>query len=125
MRKIGRHLVWGAAALALCGCGAFRATVDDSTIDDGQNVNAQPGEPEPFIPDPATIRTPGGSSMGMESREVDADGVGVDVLVSAFLDALFLDLINPAGPAQSFTYLERLCLEGDEPDLVCRQLYGP
>ena len=54
----------------------------------------------------------------------DGAGVGADVLASLFLDTLVLDLIDPTGPARSSTYLERLCLALDEPDFVCRQLYG-
>ena len=124
MGKLGRQLVCGAATLALCGCGAFKTTVDDSAVGEANGADSISDLPEPFIPDPADIRTPGGGPLGTDSAQPDVGSIGADDLVSLFLDTLILDLINPAGPAQSFTFLERLCLAGDEPDFVCRQLYG-
>ena len=124
MGKLKRQLVWGATALALCGCGAFRTPVDNSAVGEANGADSQSDLPEPFIPDPADVRTPGGSPLGTESAQADLGSISADDLVSLFLDTLILDLINPAGPAESFTFLERLCLAGDEPDFVCRQLYG-
>ena len=47
-------------------------------------------------------------------------------LLSLFLDDLLLDLLNPVGPQlnDTLSFLERLCLEGDDPDFVCRQRFG-
>ena len=45
-------------------------------------------------------------------------------LLSLFLDALILETLDPAGPALELTFLEQLCLEGGDPDFVCRQRFG-
>ncbi len=108
----------------LCSCGAIPTTIDDNTVGEAQGADSQTDVPEPFIPEPADIRTPGGSPTATDSAQADAESIGADDLVSLLLDTLILDLINPAGPALSLTFLERLCLAGDEPDFVCRQLYG-
>lgn len=53
-----------------------------------------------------------------------ADG-SVDIL-GVLLNALLVDLLAPSGPRlnDSMTFLERLCLEGDEPDSFCRQRFS-
>ncbi len=50
----------------------------------------------------------------------------LDVLPSLFIDNLLLDLLDPIGPQldESLTFLERLCLEGDDPDSFRRQQFG-
>ncbi len=47
-------------------------------------------------------------------------------VISVLLDSLLLELLTPSGPQLdgSFTYLERLCLQGDDPDFFCRQRFG-
>ena len=54
----------------------------------------------------------------------DASG-SVDIL-GVLLNALLVDLLAPSGPRlnDSMTFLERLCLEGDEPDSFCRQRFS-
>lgn len=56
---------------------------------------------------------------------VEAPGSSVDVL-GVLLDALLVELLAPVGPRldDSMTFLERLCLGGDDPDFVCRQRFG-
>ena len=58
---------------------------------------------------------------------IQPDDFGFDIGLSLLLDGLLLELLSPIGPRlpDSFTYLERLCLAGDEPDFYCRQRYGP
>lgn len=45
-------------------------------------------------------------------------------LTSLWLDLLVLETLDPSGPALDLTYLERLCLAGDDPDFFCYQRYG-
>ena len=45
-------------------------------------------------------------------------------LTSLWLDLLVLETLDPAGPALDLTYLERLCLAGDDPDFICHQRFG-
>lgn len=47
-------------------------------------------------------------------------------LLGALLDALLVELLAPSGPRllDSMTYLERLCLEGDDTDTFCRQRFS-
>jgi len=48
-------------------------------------------------------------------------------LFSLLLDSLMFDIVLPAdrgGLADDYTHLELLCLEGDDPDFICRQRYG-
>ena len=56
---------------------------------------------------------------------VQDSGSSVDIL-GLLLDALLVDLLAPVGPRldDSMTFLERLCLDGDEPDSYCRRRYG-
>ena len=68
--------------------------------------------------DPAAPSVPFSALMTGESGSVDVLGV--------LLDALLVELLAPAGPRldDSMTFLERLCLGGDDPDFFCRQRYG-
>lgn len=45
-------------------------------------------------------------------------------LTSLWLDLLVLESLEPSGPALDLTYLERLCLAGDDPDFFCHQRFG-
>ena len=45
-------------------------------------------------------------------------------LTSLWVDLLVLESLEPSGPALDFTFLERLCLAGDDPDFFCHQRYG-
>lgn len=45
-------------------------------------------------------------------------------LTSLWLDLLVLESLEPSGPALDFTFLERLCLAGDDPDFFCHQRFG-
>ena len=45
-------------------------------------------------------------------------------LTSLWLDQLVLESLEPSGPALNLTFLERLCLAGDDPDFFCHQRYG-
>jgi len=54
-------------------------------------------------------------------------GDGSDLLSLTF-DAFLLDSLIPSagsGFADDFTFLELLCREGDTPDFICRQRFGP
>ncbi len=64
--------------------------------------------PTPF--DPVGLASPG-------SDEAAA-------LTSLWLDLLILESLEPSGPALDFTFLERLCLAGDDPDFFCHQRFG-
>lgn len=121
------HFALAANLVAVCGCGAVATSVDphpgagDAVTDASSDDQAQA---TPI--DPASIRTPVEETAlsGTSPVGVGVGAIDESILVSLFLDRLLLDLINPTGPLESFTFLERLCLEGDDPDFVCRQLYG-
>lgn len=57
---------------------------------------------------------------------IEPGDFGLDIGLSLLLDGLILELLSPIGPRldDSLTFLERLCLAGDDPDFFCRQRYG-
>ncbi len=121
---------WVACFAVICtaGCGL---SLDRTTTSPGVTAEFAPSETSPdavpptaqaVIPfayaDPAAPSVPFPALMTGESGSVDVLGV--------LLDALLVELLAPAGPRldDSMTFLERLCLGGDDPDFFCRQRYG-
>lgn len=121
---------WVACFAVICaaGCGL---SLDRTTTSPGVTTEFAPSETSPdaapptsqaAIPfayaDPAESSSPFPVLITGESSSADVLGV--------LLDALLVDLLAPAGPYldDSMTFLERLCLEGDDPDSFCRRRYG-
>ncbi len=141
MAQFRRDFAFAAALMIFGGCGAHSLVVDEYA-DDTPFSAAAPVDTPSAIPAPTLapspisppLTSPPSESLDSTSQVFDRPGfplfepADAPDLVSLFLDYLILDLVSPAGRgglADDYTYLELLCLEGDDPDFVCRQLYGP
>ena len=141
MTQVRRDFAFTAALLIFGGCGAHSFVVDEYADDTPSSAaapvdrsSATPAPTNTPSPIPPRVTSPPSESLDFTSQVFDRprfplfEPADAADLVSLFLDYLILDLVSPAGRgglADDYTYLERLCLEGDEPDFVCRQRYGP
>jgi len=145
MTRVQRGIAFAAALLLFGGCGAQTFVEDASAVDAPDSTDA-PAETstsletqtEPTVPTslptPLPVSTPPPSSVNLIVPLFDPFGfpllgfTDTPDLLSMFSDFLILDLVNPPGRGglvDDYTYLELLCLEGDDPDFVCRDRYGP
>lgn len=124
---------WVACIAVICaaGCGLG---LDRTTTSPGGTTEFAPSEtnPDAVPPAPPTSQAaipfayadPAAPSVALPAL-FTGESDSVDVL-GVLLDALLVDLLAPAGPRlnDSMTFLERLCLGGDDPDSFCRRRYG-
>jgi hypothetical protein len=155
MTRVQRGIAFAAAFLIFGGCGAHTLVEDGSAVDASDSTEAPisaPPEtptstPTQTPPETVTATQPGtGSPIPLPVTTPPSDSVSLIVplfdpfgfpllgltdtpdLLSMFSDFLILDLVNPPGRGglvDNYTYLELLCLEGNDPDFVCRERYGP
>jgi hypothetical protein len=106
----------------LTGCGLDVPIVPTNEPADGSSseLATTPVAPPPVPAQPPLQGPTPFDPAGLASFDFD----NADLLGSLFADQLALDLLMPSGPALDYTFLERLCLEGDEPDFYCHQRYG-
>ncbi len=153
MTRVQRGIAFAAAFLIFSGCGAHTLVEDASAVDAPDSTDATLDAPaetsssssaptetqtEPTaptsLPTPLPVTTPPPSSVNLIVPLFDPFGfpllgfTDTPDLLSMFSDFLILDLVNPPGRGglvDNYTYLELLCLEGNDPDFVCRERYGP
>ena len=149
MRKPPGQLVVGVALLALGGCGTWlRADIDDApeaegapTASDNSGLAAESGsdgpppDANPASPVDASVPSPGTHDPSADLSDPGVfDPESADELLSAYLDSLLLDLLDPSGttgpfgsqpPFYEFTYLEQICRDEGLSDSFCRSRYGP
>ena len=111
-------------SLAGCGVGSTRpAMVDpfEPVVSDSSPDAAAPSTLATRATSPFTFVDPVVSPPSFVEPNL-----GADIVLNLLLDTLLVGLLDPVGPQldHSLTHLERLCLDGDDPDFYCRQRFG-
>ncbi len=122
---------WVICLVLLGGCGAVplagpvECTDQDDCRTDGQTPELSSADVSSLTAlDVAALIGP--SARPRLIDQANAGPAEFPDLLSFILDSLLLDLLDPTRPRldETITYLERLCLEGDDPETFCRRRYG-
>lgn len=120
-----------------CGVGSDRAATGPPVTLELAPVETVPGTVPPIpsgeqsaIPfayaDPAATSSAFSAAIPIGSGSVDVLGALLDALLFEMLAPVGPQFLAPGGPRlnDSMTFLERLCLEGDDTDTYCRQRFS-
>lgn len=113
-------VVLSLSSLAGCGFDAAVLPTDEPADGSSSELATVPVAPTPVPAQPPLSGQTAFDPAGIGSFDFDS----ADLLTLLLADQFALDLIAPSGPALDYTFLERLCLEGEDPDFYCHQRYG-